>query len=143
MLRSQVKGLELWDINQQYFVELAVCVVLIPQIFKLQLLVEDKELESSLRSQALAYLSSIKGCADEEHINQKENWQSDPADAGVNGILKSVITDILVLEIGILNISNIQAKRSHIYSPRLLMILCLGFLKLGEIDPSLKQYLVE
>jgi len=107
MLRSQVKGLELWEIKQQYFVELAVCVVLIPQIFKLQLLVEDKELESSLRSQALAYLSSIKGCADEERINQKENWQSDPADAGVNGILKSVIADNLVLEIGILNISNI------------------------------------
>jgi hypothetical protein len=34
-LHSQVKHLELWDLNQQYFVELAVCIVLIPQIFKL------------------------------------------------------------------------------------------------------------
>ena len=45
--------------NQRYFVELAVCIVLIPQIFKLQLLVEDKELESSLRSEALKYLKAI------------------------------------------------------------------------------------
>jgi len=135
--------LELWDINQQYFVELAVCIVLIPQIFKLQLLVEDKELESSLRSQALAYLSSIQSCANEQQINQKKKWQSDPEDGGVNGILKSVITNNLVFEIGLLDISNIQASRSHIYSPRLLMILCLGFLKLGEVDTSLKQYLIE
>ena len=54
-----------------------------------------------------------------------------------------MITNNLLLEIGILDISNIQAGRSHIYSPRLLMILCLGFLKLAEVDTSLKLYLIE
>jgi hypothetical protein len=34
-------------------IEMALYVVLIPQIFKLQLLVEDRDIEDQLRSQAL------------------------------------------------------------------------------------------
>lgn len=71
--------------------------------------------------------------------NEQSNLQVEAQD----GMLKSLIVTTLVPEIRILDIGNIQTRKAHIYSPRLLMILCLGFLKLSEIDASLKQYLLQ
>lgn len=99
--------MELWKLNQQYFVELAICIVLIPQIFKLQLLVEDKELESSLRSQALRYLSTVQSCIEEQQRNQGKHCLAGSKDEGADGILKALITDSLLGEIGLLDIGEI------------------------------------
>ena len=44
--------------NCNFMIELALYVVLIPQVLKIQLLVENKELESKLRSKALAYIQN-------------------------------------------------------------------------------------
>lgn len=112
--------------------------MLIPQIFKLQLLVEDKELESSLRSEALKYLEAIR-----TSVAISSGEQNTLEQEAQDGMLKSLITTTLIPEIRILDIGNIQTSKAHIYSPRLLMILCLGFLKLGEIDASLRQYLLQ
>mgnify|MGYP006893244138 CR=1 FL=1 len=54
------------QLNQQFFVEMAIYIILVPQVFKLQLLVEDRELETSLRRHALKYLQSVCALADAE-----------------------------------------------------------------------------
>ena len=41
-------------------IELALYVILVPQVLKLQLLVENKELESRLRSKAIYFVESYK-----------------------------------------------------------------------------------
>ena len=48
---------------------------------------------------------------------------------------------LLSQEIKLLDLSNMSTELSHIYSPRVLLNLCLGFLKLSELDPSLALYL--
>jgi hypothetical protein len=48
-------------VEQLFLVETAVFIVLMPQILKLQLLVEDRELEKQLRKQALMYLERTCG----------------------------------------------------------------------------------
>lgn len=50
-----------------------------------------------------------------------------------------MIEEKIIPCIPILDITSIDSEKGHIYSPRLLMILCLGLLKLAEIDGSLKE----
>jgi hypothetical protein len=50
-----------------------------------------------------------------------------------------MIEEKIIPCIPILDITSIDSEKGHIYSPRLLMILCLGLLKLAEIDASLKE----
>jgi hypothetical protein len=52
---------DLLKVEQLFLVETAVFIVLMPQILKLQLLVEDRELEKQLRKQALMYLERTCG----------------------------------------------------------------------------------
>jgi len=42
----------------------------------------------------------------------------------------------------VLDLGSIDTAKAHVYSPRLTMNLCLGYLKLCEIDPTLRQTLV-
>jgi hypothetical protein len=69
--------------EQRYFAEVAVYIVLVPQVFKLQLLVEDRELETSLRREALQYLE--RRC---ELVGARQQAQGCPEE----GLLHSLVS---------------------------------------------------
>ena len=45
--------------------------------------------------------------------------------------------------VGVMDLKQIGQVKARVYSPRFTMNLCLGYLKLCEIDDSLKQALTE
>ena len=119
--------------------------MLTPQIFKLQLLVEDKELESKLRSHALKYLLNYNLIYGEQK-GQNRGMQDDKGydcESSSPGILRNLISNRLSEDIKILDLKFIQPEKANIYAPRLLRNLCHGYLKLAEIDESLRDYLID
>jgi len=59
------------------------------------------------------------------------------------GILTNLISNRLSEDIKILDLKFIQPEKANIYAPRLLLNLCRGYLKLAEIDESLRDYLID
>jgi len=59
-----------------------------------------------------------------------------------SGFLKCLIKGKLQRDVRILDLRSLRPTRSSLYSPKLLMNLCLGLLKLAEIDGSLRACLL-
>ena len=59
------------------------------------------------------------------------------------GLIRDLISNKLCKEIEMLDFNFIQVDKANIYAPRTLLNLCLGHLKLAELDPSLMDYLMD
>ena len=62
---------------------------------------------------------------------------------GSNSQIKEILETKITKQISILDLENISKDRQSIFSPRIVLNMCLGYLKLSEIDPSMRDYLIE
>lgn len=58
-----------------------------------------------------------------------------------HGKILNLLVNSLYDDCKILDLTKISSDLPHIYSPRVLLNLCLGYLKLAEVDPEIKPYL--
>jgi hypothetical protein len=57
--------------------------------------------------------------------------------------IREIIEEKVCKQISILDLANLSSEKQNIYSPRLMLNLCLGYLKLAEIEPNLREFLIQ
>lgn len=121
-LNAQIK-------ERLFLIEMCMFIVLFPQVLKLSLLVEDRALDTSLRRHAVQFLQNT--------FDANRDLQSE------EGLLTTLLFKLVIKKVPLLDLRNIKIDQSTVYSPKMLLNLCLGLLKLAEIDESLKDSLRE
>ncbi|CDW71353.1 dna-dependent protein kinase catalytic subunit [Stylonychia lemnae] len=103
-------------------IHFCVQIMVIPLIHQLQVLVEDQELERQLRNQSELLLRKLVAIK--------------------NLDLAKIIKKDIVPSMRCINLNHMTVDNVQNYHPKMLMSMCLGYLKLASIDPNIKEYLI-
>ena len=99
--------------------------MILPLIHSLHILVEDQDLERSLRRQCETYIAKQMG-----------------GPGHINNIMETLQKRILP-QLKLIDIDRIKPNNVASYHPKMLMQMCLGYLKLGSLDVEVREFLIQ